>query len=118
MNCSYKFKFYLNGRHSTNIGNVEQAMHPHTWELVLKVRSLTDELIQFKEFEQNVRNYLLEFEEKTFNSLDKFKCGNCSTECVGKVIFEELKEYLKIKNIELYKIELSENPTRTFVIKE
>lgn len=117
MNCNYKFKFYLNGRHSTIIGGKEQPMHPHTWELVLSVKSKSRELIKFKEFEQNVRNYLLEFEEKTFNSLDKFKESSCSTECVGIIIFKELKGYLDDKNILLEKIEISENPTRTFIIE-
>lgn len=117
MNCSYKFKFYLNGRHSTTIGDKEQPMHPHTWELVLSVKSKSSELIKFKEFEQGVRNYLLLFEEKTFNSLEKFKESNCSTECVGIIIFKELKEHLDSKNILLERIEISENPTRTFVIE-
>lgn len=96
MKYKYKFKFYLNRRYYVYTNDNNQEFWAHTWELVIYIENLLEEIIIFGELEKTIKDYLLKFEGKIFNDIDE----------------------LKKKNILLLKIELSENPTRTFIIEE
>lgn len=41
MECSYKFKFYINARHSVNFDGNQSDIHPHTWETVIYWSKIT-----------------------------------------------------------------------------
>ena len=125
MRYNYKLKFYLSGIHYIMVNQKTQDIHPHTWEIVVYIRNINEEIILFGEVEYIIKDYLSNFEGKTLNEIDKFKGENFSdgvyksfsTEFMAKIIFKDLIEILKRKSMLLFKIEVSERPTRTFVIE-
>ena len=52
MECSYKFKFYINARHSVNLGGNQSDIHPHTWETVIYIAVKSQNYINFTKMEK------------------------------------------------------------------
>lgn len=117
MNYQYRFKFYVSARHYSNIEGTSTILHPHTWELTLLISSSKSELIRFSSLETNVNQYLSNFEQKSLNNLEAFINKSCTTEDLAYTFFEDISNIVLKDNIVLDCLELSENPTRTFIIK-
>lgn len=117
MNYQYRFKFYVSARHYSNIEGTATILHPHTWELTLLLSSSKNELIQFNYLETKITQYLKNFEQKSLNTLESFINKSCTTEDIAYTFFEDLANVVLKDNIVLDCLELSENPTRTFIIK-
>ena len=75
MECSYKFKFYINARHSVNLGGNQSDIHPHTWETVIYIAVKSQNYINFTKMEKMLEAYFHQYEGKYLNDL-KFK-SNC-----------------------------------------
>lgn len=113
----YKFKFYINARHSVSFNGVQSNIHPHTWETVVYIKMESGSIINFTEFETLLEKYFINYEGRYFNDLDCFKKVNPTMENIGKKIFVDLNQVLTKRGLELFKLEISENPTRTYVIE-
>jgi len=117
MKTYYKFKFYLNARHSVTFNENTSNIHPHTWEVVISFGSETTETVNFTEFEKALEKYFLNYEGKYLNELDSFKDIHPTMENIGKKLYEDIKNLIENKNLYFKKVEISENPTRTYIIE-
>jgi len=113
----YRFKFYLNAIHSLEIGNIHSNIHPHTWEIVLYIsKNNHHDFIQFSEMEKDVQAYLAQYEEKLLNEIPPFDKIAPTMEHIGEILFLQLTEMMNSKGWTLQKLEISESPTRTYII--
>ena len=79
--------------------------------------SSNNELIKFSYLESKISQYLKNFEQKSLNTLEVFINKNCTTEDIAYTFFEDLSNVVLKDDIVLDCLELSENPTRTFIVK-
>lgn len=113
----YKFKFYINARHSVNFSGIQSNIHPHTWEIVMYFRVNQKEFINFSKIEKEINEYLDKYEGKYLNDLDCFKEVEPTMENICVQIFNDIEKFMNGK-VNLCKIEVSENPTRTYIIEK
>jgi 6-pyruvoyltetrahydropterin/6-carboxytetrahydropterin synthase len=118
MRTYYRFKFYLNARHSVTFGEKESNIHPHTWEIVVRFGCQENSVINFTEFERELEAEFLDYEGKYLNELPDFKGENPTMECLGKVFYKRIKSIVNNRNMMFKYFEISENPTRTYIIEE
>lgn len=114
----YRFKFYLNARHSVIFNGQVSKVHPHTWEVTVLFSCKESRTVNFTLFENELEKYFLNYEGKYLNEHDSFKDINPTMENIGKVLYDHIKSL--VNNNELYfrMLEISENPTRTYIIEE
>lgn len=118
MKTYYRFKFYLNARHSVKFEGNVSAIHPHTWEIAILFRSKQEETVSFSSFEKELEIYFLQFEGKFLNELIIFKGITPTMENIGKILFEDIKKLVNNRDLEFKTFEISENPTRTYMIED
>ena len=118
MKTYYKFKFYLNARHSVTFNGKSSNIHPHTWEVVVLFGSKESETVNFTMFESEVEKYFLNYEGKYLNEHDSFKDINPTMENIGKMLYKYIKKLVNDKELYFKMLEISENPTRTYIIEE
>ena len=73
MECSYKFKFYINARHSVNFDGNQSDIHPHTWETVIYIGVKSQSYINFTKMEKVLETYFHQYEGRYLNDLKCFK---------------------------------------------
>ena len=112
----YRFKFYLNARHRVIIDNNQSRIHPHTWEFVFHIKHGCNNFIQFDIIEKEIEEYLDMFKGKYLNDIEPFDRIEPLMENIGEVIYRQIIGILQDKGWELEKLEISENPTRTYII--
>lgn len=117
MNHKYRFKFYINARHSVNFSGIQSEIHPHTWEVVMYINVHPEMFINFTEIENKISNYFEKYEGKYLNDLEDFKAIEPTMENITVKVFEDLKRSLGSK-IDIDRVEVSENPTRTYIIEQ
>lgn len=116
MNSEYRFKFYLNARHDMKIENKITNIHPHTWEVNLFFRKTSDEFIQFSEVEEKLQIFLSIYENNLLNEIPPFSLIQPSLENIGEVLYEQIKRIMETNRWALLRLEISENPSRTYII--
>lgn len=112
----YRFKFYVNAKHSVTINSKKSNVHPHTWEIVTYLAVSKNEIINFSEFENNLKQYFKGFEGEYLNDLKSFEHIEPTMEHMATVFFSEITELIQSKDFTLETIEISENPTRTYIV--
>lgn len=118
MNSYYKFNFYLNARHAVLINGEESEIHPHTWEIKILMKTKDNIYIEFSMFESMLEKYFSKYEGRVLNEIENFENLNPSMENLGKVFYKDISELLVEHNFFLKSLEISENPTRTFIISD
>lgn len=113
----YKFKFYVNARHSVAFDNGQSNIHPHTWEIVIYVKGITETFINFTEFEKMIENHIERYEGQYLNEMEIFGGENPTMEHIGASLNTHLSLLMKKENLQLERLEISENPTRTYIMK-
>lgn len=93
-------------------------LHPHTWEIISDFSTNAGADVQFNEYEKEIMNYLRRYEDKTLNEVKPFDTLNPTVENFTEVIFNDLRYHSELieNNIILQKLEVSEGPTRTYII--
>lgn len=114
----YRFKFYINAKHSVNFGDTVSPIHPHTWETVIYLKVKETAFINFTKFEKELEKYFETYEGQYLNTLEAFKEHHPTMEYIGLVFYHDLLALLKGEDISLHRIEISENPTRTYIIED
>lgn len=117
MKIKYKFKFYVNARHSVNFSGIQSAIHPHTWEIVMFIDVNSEAFLNFSDLEKTASEYFEKYEGSYLNELDEFKTVEPTMENIALKIFNDLKDNLS-KEINISRVEVSENPTRTYIIEK
>lgn len=117
MKTFYRFKFYLNARHSVTLEGKTSNIHPHTWEVVILFGAETSDTINFSRFERSLTEYFQNYEGKYLNELKAFSGINPSMENIGKVLYTDIKELMSGGSLNFKRLEISENPTRTYILE-
>lgn len=118
MKLFYKFKFYFNARHSVVFNNTTSNIHPHTWEIVVLISAEENTTVNFTEFENQLEDCFSNYEGKYLNELEMFKDKNPTMENIAKVLYADIKKIVNTGELYFKRIEISENPTRTYIIEE
>ena len=108
----YKFKFYLNASHAICINGSMGQKHPHTWEIVINVLRMQETFVQFNEIETEIEKAIGVYQNQFINEIPPFDLVNPTLEnCC-----QHFKEILNQKGWILLAIEMSETPSRSYVI--
>lgn len=112
----YKFKFYLNASHAIYIDGHIGERHPHTWEITINVLKEKTEFIQFSNLEKKIENWMKNYQDKYLNEIEPFDQINPTMENCCDYFKEVISSILHTEGWILLSIEMSETPTRSYVI--
>ena len=112
----YRFKFYFNASHAIYLSGEMGQSHPHTWEVILNVMKVTDNFVLFDEVEKMCEEFLLRYQDVFINAVEPFTTINPTLENLCTYFKEKLQENLNDMGWLLLSIELSETPSRSYVI--
>ncbi|MBC7766230.1 MAG: 6-carboxytetrahydropterin synthase, partial [Hyphomonadaceae bacterium] len=113
----YRFKFYLNAMHSVKINNKNSTVHPHTWEIVLYITKINEDVfVQFTEIEKKIELFLSIYEGQYLNDISPFDLLSPTLENIGDVFARQVINMLRNNAWEMRQLEISENPSRTYII--
>ena len=112
----YKFKFYLNANHAIYLNGVLGQNHPHTWEITLDTVKVSCGFVQFDFIEKSVEEFFEGFQDADINTIEPFTVTNPTLENLCGFFKNELEKLLGIHGWLLSRIEVSETPTRSYII--
>lgn len=112
----YKFKFYLNISHAIYINGTQGQSHPHTWEIAINALKLEDSFDQFNRLEEKIEGYLNRYQDQWINKVPPFDTLNPTLENCCEFLKTELRDLLRREGYQLLMIEMSETPTRSYII--
>ena len=113
----YVCKFYLNASHFIYIDGKKGEPHSHCFEFVLDVATKEKEsFVSFTEIEKSVENLLAPYQEKLLNDVKPFDEINPTLENIANYFKELFVKEIAFKKWVLVTIELSETPTRSYLI--
>lgn len=117
MYSKYKYKFYLNINHAIYIQDKLGETHPHTWELILSVKSFNKDFVQFNMVEKTLGELLGKYQNKNINKVEPFDKINPTLENVCEYLNTLISNEMKKINIMLDSIEMCESPKCSFIIE-
>lgn len=112
----YKYTFRLNASHS-NVGK-PSSVHLHTFEIALYLKPRGNAFVEYNQTEKVVHDYLECFSGKNLNTVAPFDETPPTIENMSGVFFAHLSELLRENDLDLIKLEVSENPQRIFSITQ
>lgn len=112
----YKFNFYLNATHAIYFKGNCGTPHPHTWEITIHTIKLRQEFVQFHDVEETIEALLEKYQNKFLNDFEPFDVINPTLEYITQFLLEQFQEVLKPIGWLIFMIEISETPTRSYVI--
>lgn len=112
----YRYKFYLNARHAIYIKNKLGQEHPHTWEITLDTIKVTDGFIQFHHVEKAIEEFLGQYQDHSMNEIEPFTTLNPTLENICEYFKGSIRELLAERGWLLLKIEISETPSRSYMV--
>lgn len=118
MKYCYEFRLYINAKHSVEINGTRSPMHPHTWEIKLNIKVDQNDFINFKSFETELEKYLKIYDGQYLNDMEILKGKNPTVETLGKTLYEGLSSLFSKGHLDLVRMEISENPTRAYIIEK
>lgn len=74
--------------------------------------------VEFSKFENILEEYFSKYEGRVLNEIEVFENLNPSMENLGKIFYKDVSELLATNDFFLKSLEISENPTRTFIISD
>lgn len=89
---------------------------PHTWKIIVNTVKTTDSFVLFCEIENTVVAFLSRYQDVSLNTLEPSTTTNSTLENICTYFKECIQEMLYEKGWLLLSIELSETPTRSYVI--
>lgn len=112
----YKFKFYLNMNHFIIIDGKPGEVHPHTWEIIISVISDQDKMTPFTNIERKMDEIMKRYQDQLLNNCAPFDTIVPTVENAAKYFFGFIQDNIIQEGWILLMLELSETPTRSFVI--
>lgn len=112
----YKFKFYLNASHLIYLNGVSGEKHPHTWEITIDTLKISNDFIQFHDIEKFVEDLLEKYQNQLLNEIEPFVFVNPILENICEYFKIEIQKLLTRNGWFLTSIEISETPTRSYII--
>jgi 6-pyruvoyltetrahydropterin/6-carboxytetrahydropterin synthase len=90
--------------------------HPHTWQISLYIVNNQDTFMMFNEVEKIMEDYLGEYQGKYINDIPPFLTMNPTLENIAHCFMEELQKKLNPHNWVIITMEISETPSRSYII--
>lgn len=90
--------------------------HPHTWQISLYIVNPKDTFMIFNEVEKIIEDYLGQYQGKYINDLPPFVTMNPTLENIAHCFMEELQKKLNSHNWVIITMEISETPSRSYII--
>ena len=112
----YKYKFYLNANHSIQIGEKQGEIHPHTWEISIDIVEINETFKEFSNIEKIIESLIEPYQDKYINDLPPFNRLNPTLENITSYFKDLIEQELINLGYILLTIEISETPTRSFII--
>lgn len=112
----YKFNFYLNASHAIYIDGKLGASHPHTWEIMIRTIKSQKEFVMFTEVEKTIEEFLGTYQNRYMNDFEPFDAMNPTLENITSYFLEQMELLLEPLGWIVFYIEVSETPTRSYVI--
>lgn len=121
-NIVYKLKFKIYAAH-TNFAGQTLKEHYHTFQLTLYLKVEAEEYDAVKELavtEKQIDGWLELFRNKDLRKAELFAGKDTSVETLGNTFYQELKKYIGLHTdkLILIRLDISENPIRTFSVSE
>lgn len=116
MYSQFKFNFYLNASHSIYIDGKLGQRHPHTWEITLYTIKGGNRFVMFGDVEKAVEAFLEPYQDKCLNDVEPFITMNPTLENLTKFLLKELQSLLMKMNWYIFCIQVSETPSRAYII--
>lgn len=113
----YRFKFYLNAVHAIEIDGVMGQEHPHTWEFGIEAFKSDDSFVMFSEVERGMERLFSAYQNKKMNDVAPFDVLNPTLENVSLYFKKLIERYLLDLQWFLTRVEISETPSRSFIIE-
>ncbi len=112
----YRFKFYLNARHAIYINGNLGEIHPHTWEITIHVIKGKDGFVAFDVLEKSIESFMDNYQDKFLNEVEPFDVVNPTLENCCHYFKDKISEILAEQGWLFLMMEMSETPTRSYVI--
>jgi 6-pyruvoyltetrahydropterin/6-carboxytetrahydropterin synthase len=112
----YQLKFYLNARRYMIQNGLRGDVHPHTWELCLRIRVGRGEFIAFHTFEETVGGYLTKYQNQLLNDVEPFDEILPTLENITICLARDLCEVIAELGGRLIRVEISKTPTRSYIL--
>lgn len=113
----YIYRSYFNARHSFN-GDREK-MHGHSFTIVTYIgMKEQSEDIPFFKLEAIVSAFIDQYRGKYLNELPEFQGCENTLETIGDYFYEELRQRLEKNGMELYQLDISENPLCVYQVSD
>ena len=112
----YRFKFYLNASHAIYINGKIGERHPHTWEIAINALKMQNSFIQFDSIEKKIEKFMQPYQDGYLNDVEPFDKLNPTLENCCVYFKDQLRDILNDEGWLLIMIEMSETPTRSYVI--
>lgn len=111
----YKYQYRFNASHS--FGYNSDNVHMHTFTLTLYVsKQSKSEQIMFYDIDKVVNKYLKQYEQSYLNEKPEFTDKEPNIENIGDTFFEELKTWLSEIEVDLYQLDIYENPLSIYQV--
>ena len=114
----YKYTFRLNASHSLNKNAGISDAHFHTFEIIIYINKQIDDFVSYVTVENKVYEYLNQFSGKFLNQTPPFDKIEPIVENIGRVFYEKIEQQLVDSHFALWKLEISETPSRIYSISE
>lgn len=111
----YCLKFSLPATHSLMINGSSNGVHEHVWVVSVYINANTG-MIYFGDIEKLLKNAFTKYENRYLNTIYPFYNVSPTLENLGEVLYGDIKKILDENKIDLNRIEISENPLRTYVV--
>lgn len=117
MILQYRYKFYLNANHYVVINDKRGDPHSHCFEIVAEVASIEgDKTTAFNNIERKVDEILKPYQNKLLNDIEPFDEVIPTLENICRYFKYEISKMLAEISWVLLSIEVSETPSRSFML--
>jgi len=113
----YRYKFYLDANHYiyTPAGD-KGELHPHTWEFAVELKNRNGDFVPFNQIEELINEVLEPFQNICLNDMAPFDKKVPTLENIGDYFKDLFKYKMDAMNWELLQMEISETPSRSYII--
>ena len=113
----YRYKFYLNANHFVVIGGRKGAPHSHCFEITVEIASVAGhETVACESIEKTVEQLLDPYQNNLLNDVEPFHEIVPTLENICGYFKDEISKRLLHMNWVLMFIEVSETPSRSFIL--
>jgi len=121
--AGYEYTYKLNISHSFDMSGEGNGKHQHTISIKIYIRNdeIKEQIGEFKTYdslENDIKKFFSEYQGVYINDVPPFNSVVPTIEAMGEYFFEKLNESFEVAHYKIYKMEISEIPSRVYVITD